>query len=132
MKILVADDHHNHSKPLVKMLEYLGHRVDYCYGGLAAPEAIDKLSQGGWDVVVTDWHMPVVDIDAERFPEGFNEGGAAVVKAAQKKVKTIFVFTGEGKIADIERLAGKGNVFVKPHQTIEIAKAVQALAKQAA
>jgi two-component system cell cycle response regulator len=57
-KILVVDDEEVVCKFLKRVLDGGGHRVEVSYGG---PEALQKLEQDSFDLVITDLKMPGVD-----------------------------------------------------------------------
>jgi putative two-component system response regulator len=53
--VLVVDDHPEIRSTLQRFLERLGHRVDTA---ASVPEALERLSVGAYDVVITDLQMP--------------------------------------------------------------------------
>jgi len=57
-RILVAENNSTSRLILLKMLESAGHRVDLVSNG---EEALDKLDQGSYDVVIMNLEMPVMD-----------------------------------------------------------------------
>ena len=58
MKVLVADDHPINLKYMSILLEKMGHDAVFCENG---EEVLQRLSRQAFDVVVLDYHMPVLD-----------------------------------------------------------------------
>ena len=58
MKVLVADDHPINLKYMSILLEKMGHEAVFCENG---EEALQRLAEQDFDVVVLDYHMPVLD-----------------------------------------------------------------------
>lgn len=57
-RVLLAEDNPVNRRVAVRMLESLGYSVDIAVDG---QEAVDALAQRGYDVVLMDWQMPVLD-----------------------------------------------------------------------
>jgi len=58
LRVLVAEDHPINLKYMSILLENMGHSAVFCENG---QEALDLLAQGSFDVVLLDYHMPVLD-----------------------------------------------------------------------
>ena len=58
LRILIADDNRTNRLVARKMLECLGHSVSEAENGR---EAIDMGRKGGFDMIMMDWEMPVLD-----------------------------------------------------------------------
>ncbi|MGE5516100.1 MAG: ATP-binding protein [Bacteroidota bacterium] len=58
LAILVAEDHPVNQQVILRQLRLLGHAPEVFPDGAAA---LTAWRQGGWDLVVTDCHMPVMD-----------------------------------------------------------------------
>ena len=56
--ILVAEDNALNQKVIVKMLRNLGYRHELAQNGL---HAIDCAAKNSYDLILMDWHMPVMD-----------------------------------------------------------------------
>ena len=57
-RILIVDDEQSIAELLGEMLEMLGNKVTLCH---AAPRALELLSQSEFDVVLSDFRMPMMD-----------------------------------------------------------------------
>ena len=57
--ILIVDDDVHIRSLISEILNARGHRTATAVNGLQALQVLDE--QGPWDVVVTDYHMPVLD-----------------------------------------------------------------------
>ena len=55
IKILVAEDHESNRKLLAHLLKHAQYEAHLAADGY---EALERMSKGVFDVVVTDWHMP--------------------------------------------------------------------------
>lgn len=53
--VLVVDDHSRARESMTDILSHVGHRVDCCSG---AREALDRLNDNDFDVIITDLMMP--------------------------------------------------------------------------
>ncbi|MCU0924851.1 MAG: ATP-binding protein [Hydrogenophaga sp.] len=58
LRVLVAEDHPINLKYMAILLEKMGHEAVFCENG---QEALQLLSQQAFDVVLLDYHMPVLD-----------------------------------------------------------------------
>jgi two-component system, sensor histidine kinase and response regulator len=58
LRLLVVDDNPVNQRVISRMLERLGHRVETAANGL---EAVEAVSRGGFDAVLMDCQMPVLD-----------------------------------------------------------------------
>lgn len=58
LRILIVDDHPANRLLLNNQLELLGHQVDEANNGL---EALNKVESQGYDLIITDCDMPVMD-----------------------------------------------------------------------
>lgn len=58
LKVLVAEDHPINLKYMNILLEKMGHDATFCENG---QEALDLLQSQSFDVVLLDYHMPVLD-----------------------------------------------------------------------
>lgn len=58
LKVLVAEDHPINLKYMNILLEKMGHDATFCENG---QEALDLLHKQNFDVVLLDYHMPVLD-----------------------------------------------------------------------
>jgi signal transduction histidine kinase/DNA-binding NarL/FixJ family response regulator/HPt (histidine-containing phosphotransfer) domain-containing protein len=58
LRVLVAEDHPINLKYMAILLEKMGHEAVFCENG---QEALQLLSQQTFDVVLLDYHMPVLD-----------------------------------------------------------------------
>jgi len=58
LKVLVAEDHPINLKYMNILLEKMGHDATFCENG---QEALDLLHKQSFDVVLLDYHMPVLD-----------------------------------------------------------------------
>ncbi|KAB2920028.1 MAG: response regulator [Dechloromonas sp.] len=57
-RILLAEDNETNRRLATKLLERMGHRVEVATNGL---EALERLADGGFDLVLMDCQMPVMD-----------------------------------------------------------------------
>jgi signal transduction histidine kinase/DNA-binding response OmpR family regulator/HPt (histidine-containing phosphotransfer) domain-containing protein len=76
LRVLVVDDNSSAREILCSMLASFGLRVDSCGGGQAALAMLEEASaQDPYQLVLMDWHMPVMDgVDATRLIQ--EQGGA--------------------------------------------------------
>ncbi len=117
-RILVADDEPKLGSLLVEALELDGHEAVRVGGGR---EAVERLTAGGFEVVVTDLRMPGVD-------------GLAVLKAARalpappEVVLMTAHATAESAVAAMK--AGAADYVVKPFAVDELRLRVRRLAAQ--
>jgi two-component system, sensor histidine kinase len=58
LRVLVAEDHPINLKYMAILLEKMGHEATFCENG---QEALQLLAQHTFDVVLLDYHMPVLD-----------------------------------------------------------------------
>jgi signal transduction histidine kinase/CheY-like chemotaxis protein/HPt (histidine-containing phosphotransfer) domain-containing protein len=58
LSVLVVEDNPVNRRVAVGMLERQGHRVAYAENGV---EAVERVTEGGFDLVLMDRHMPVMD-----------------------------------------------------------------------
>ncbi|WP_439517919.1 ATP-binding protein [Hydrogenophaga sp.] len=77
LKVLVAEDHPINLKYLNILLDKMGHDATFCENGL---QALTLLKEHTFDVVLLDYHMPVLDGLATTEAIRALEGPAATVK----------------------------------------------------
>lgn len=113
LKVLLADDSAVNREILHKMLEKLGHRIDVARDGR---EAVAAVSSNGYDVVLMDLQMPVLD--------GF---GAieAIRRLAQTQPPIIAITAG---LTDSERARckaqGANEILLKPTAAADLTTAL--------
>ena len=113
LKVLLADDSAVNREILRKMLEKLGHRVDIAHDGR---EAVAAVSKNGYDVVLMDLQMPILD--------GF---GAieAIRRLAQTQPPIIAITAG---LTDSERARcnaqGANEILLKPTAAADLSAAL--------
>ena len=114
-RILVADDEPKLGRPLAEALEREGHSVVRAGGGR---QAIEELSVGSFDLVVTDLRMPEVD-------------GLAVLRDARARAPPVDVvmMTAFGTVSGaVEAMkAGAADYLVKPFAMDELCLRVRRL-----
>ena len=104
MKILIVDDSSTMRRIIAKALDKIGYRdIVEADNGKAAME---KLSEGGVDFVITDWNMPVMD--GLHFVKS--------VRASQWNHLPILMVTTNAAKADVVEAvkAGINNYVIKP------------------
>jgi signal transduction histidine kinase/DNA-binding response OmpR family regulator len=123
LKILLAEDNKINQKVASKTLESFGHQVDVVENGL---EAVDKVKQNQYDLIMMDLEMPEMDgIEATRVirkleSENLREG------PNRKHIK-IVALTAHSTTEDKARCqeAGMDDYISKPFRQSEIARALQ-------
>jgi len=120
LRVLLAEDHPVNQKVAARLLEGLGHRVVVVGDGRRAVEA---LAAGGFDVVLMDVQMPVMD--------GFE--AVAAVRAAEaggRPVVPIVAVTAHAMKGDRERClaAGFDGYLSKPIRADDLRAALEAAA----
>lgn len=117
MKILMVDDDPGVNEVLVLMLTKLGHEVTAFTRG---QEAIARLGQDTYDMVITDVFMPEVS------------GWEVVEAVKQKSPETLVVFiTGWGAQLDREQInrSGVDGIITKPFSKQAISDEIARLLK---
>jgi two-component system, NtrC family, response regulator HydG len=106
--VLVVDDQKNMRATTALLLRQAGHRVDEAEDGAAA---LERLSRGAYDVVLTDLRMPSMD-------------GLALLRAAQREAPQtqVVVMTAYGTIeAAVEAMRlGAADFVTKPFKEDEL------------
>ncbi|MCO7612755.1 transporter substrate-binding domain-containing protein [Pseudomonas chlororaphis] len=107
LKVLVVDDHAMNREILRQQMHFLGHEVVEADNGSVA---LDKWRKGGFDVVLTDCHMPLMSgpelAKAIRQEEREHQQGACVILG----------LTADAQPEEIERSiqAGMNDCLIKP------------------
>src|SRR5688500_3052779 len=116
-RVLVVDDEPKLARFVHEMLELDGHAIVRAGGGA---EALARLSEGGFDVVVTDLRMPEVD-------------GLAVLRVARALVPApaVVLMTAYGTAESaVEAMkAGAADYVTKPFSMDELRLRVRRLAE---
>ncbi|MBR1660483.1 MAG: response regulator transcription factor [Oscillospiraceae bacterium] len=117
MKILVVDDEKLLVKGLKFNLENEGYEVDVCYDGAAA---VEKAAQGGYDLILLDLMMPVMD------------GVEACMRIRQSSTVPVIMLTARDE--DTDKLigfdAGADDYITKPFNILELKARVRALLRR--
>ena len=123
LKILLAEDNKINQKVASKTLESFGHQVDVVENGL---EAVDKVKQNQYDLIMMDLEMPEMDgieatrvirkLESENLREGPNRKHIKIVALTAHS-------TTEDKVRCQE--AGMDDYISKPFRQSEIARALQ-------
>jgi signal transduction histidine kinase/CheY-like chemotaxis protein/HPt (histidine-containing phosphotransfer) domain-containing protein len=116
--ILVAEDNETNQKVIVRQLALLGFAADVAPNGRAA---LDLFRGGGYGLVLTDLHMPVMDGYELTTAIRGEEGGA---KHTPIVALTANALAGE---ADRCRAAGMDNYLSKPLQLADLRQALESL-----
>ncbi len=122
LRILLAEDNHVNRELAVRLLEKRGHLVVVASNGREALAALEKVGFGGFDLVLMDVQMPVMD--------GFET--AATIRAKERATGahlTIIAITAHAMKGDRERClaAGMDGYISKPIQAQELFDAIGAL-----
>ena len=90
LRVLVVDDNSSAREIMCSMLDSFGLRVDQCGSGSAALEMLARVKgQDPYELVLMDWHMPVMDgVDATRLIQGDDQGGT---------IPTVIMVTAYGR-----------------------------------
>jgi CheY-like chemotaxis protein len=96
-RVLVVDDDHSTVEAMARLLGQDGHEVQAFTSGKEAVAAVQ--SGHAFDVVITDFEMPVVD-------------GAAVTRAARESSPTACIVVTNRGVADRNRLEDDGACLV--------------------
>jgi DNA-binding NtrC family response regulator len=114
IRVLVADDERNLRELLVRELTRRGHEVDGVADGVAA---LERIAEGGYDVVVLDMKMPRKEgIDVLRELAGAPECPQAIVMTGFQEVSTAVeamklgaydYLTKPAKLEELDVLIGK-------------------------
>jgi DNA-binding NtrC family response regulator len=119
-RILVADDEARMVEILRDMLSRDGHEVTSAHGG---EEAMERIEEAPFDVVVTDLKMPRVD-------------GMAVLRAVRSRwpAAQVVIITAYATVPNaVEAIqAGAADYLVKPFSVAELRAKVRKLAERAA
>jgi two-component system, chemotaxis family, chemotaxis protein CheY len=103
MKFLIVDDSATMRRILMNTLKKIGH--DQFVEAENGEQALQKFKEGGVDVIITDWNMPVMN-------------GLDLILAVRKynpNVPILMVTTNAAKSDIIEAIkAGANNYIVKP------------------
>ena len=103
MKILVVDDSNTMRRIIINTLKKIGYSDNIEAGD--GREALKKLEEGGFGLVITDWNMPGMD--------GLNL--TKNIRTANAEIPILMVTTMAAKEDIIEALkAGVNNYVVKP------------------
>ena len=116
-RILIVDDDPLISELVVDMLAMDGYEVDTAPNGL---DALDKLQNQRYDLIVTDLHMPKLD------------GSGFYRELSQRKVhslKRIIFLTGTTGVSEEHRLVQESGVpiLLKPFNVVELIELVRRL-----
>ena len=119
MKLLVVDDEKLMVKGLKFNLENEGYTVDTCLNGA---EAVERVANGSYDLVLLDLMMPVMD------------GLEACMRIRQMSAVPIIMLTAKGE--DTDKLigfdAGADDYITKPFNILELKARVRALLRRSA
>jgi two-component system chemotaxis response regulator CheY len=120
MKFLIVDDSSTMRRIVMNTLTKAGYS-DFAEAGNGA-EGVDQLAKGAFDVVITDWNMPVMN--------GLDFVKAIRANTATQKVPVLMVTTNAAQEDILEALkTGVNDYVVKPF-TPEVIKAkVQAVTR---
>jgi len=116
--ILVAEDNPVNAKVIARFLDRLGYRFEIVGDGL---QALRKLESGRYDLVLMDYHMPVMD------------GAAAVALLRQREMQTgapripVIAVTAAAHAAEIAKCmeAGMDDFIVKPIEMTPFAEVLE-------
>jgi signal transduction histidine kinase/CheY-like chemotaxis protein len=123
LKILLAEDNKINQKVASKTLESFGHQVDVVENGL---EAIDKVKQNHYDLIMMDLEMPEMDgIEATRVIRKLESEN--LLEGPDRKHIKIVALTAHSTTEDKARCqeAGMDDYISKPFRQSEIARALQ-------
>ena len=119
LSVLVVDDHLTMVKIVINLLNGIGFKkITYALNGV---EALEKISEQKFDIIVSDWNMPEMDgltlLKKVRSSEGY--------------LKTIpfIIVTAESKPANIleAKKAGVNNYIIKPFNAATLKKKIDAV-----
>lgn len=119
LRVLVAEDHPVNRQYLAALLESLGHEAHFTTNG---EEALRAVAGGGFDVVLMDLHMPVLDgVTATRAIRALPDAKAAALP--------IVALTADAFAETRERclVAGMNDFLTKPVSPQELATALRRL-----
>jgi DNA-binding response OmpR family regulator len=111
MKLLVVDDYSEIVEILSCVMELSGYAVDEAYDGI---EAIERLQNNSYDVVITDAEMPRMN-------------GVEVCKFLKAQFPSVYVIGISGCYRSLKELknAGADICFSKPFSISEIEAAIE-------
>jgi len=96
MKLLVVDDSPVVVEVLASILKLSGHGVDEAYDGI---EAVTRLQDNWYDVVITDAQMPVM-------------GGVEVCKYLKSQFPGVYIVGMSGCSRSLKRTQGCGRAYL--------------------
>jgi len=113
LKILVVDDEPMVCEAIRMLLSFDGHEVVPASSG---GEALALFEQGGFDVVITDYHMPKMKGDE-----------LAVALKARRPGQPVVMITAYAEMlkASAGALAGVDQLLSKPFQLVELREAIR-------
>ncbi len=118
LKILLADDEKELSRAIATILKYSNYEVDIVFNG---KEAIDKVKENIYDLIILDVMMPVMD------------GIQALKEIRKDNIKTpIMLLTAKAQIDDkVEGLdSGANDYLTKPFDKKELLARIRALTRE--
>ena len=118
LKILLADDEKELSRATGAILKYSNYQVDIVYNG---KEAVDKVQENIYDLIILDVMMPVMD------------GIQALKEMRKNNIKTpIMLLTAKAQIDDkVEGLdSGANDYLTKPFDKKELLARIRALTRE--
>ncbi len=111
MKLLVVDDHPGIVKVLSSVVASIGHQADEAGGGF---EAMEKLNNNRYDIVMTDAEMPGGD-------------GIKLCRYIKSRFPDVFVIGMSGNLYALQSLRGAGAdvCLLKPFGMDELNEAIE-------
>ena len=111
MKLLIVDDSPEIVEILSSMMELIGHEVSKAYDGT---EAVKQLLNNGYEVVITDAKMPIMD-------------GVELCKFIKSKFPGVYIIGISGYSDALKQLkdAGADICFSKPFKIEEVEEAIE-------
>jgi two-component system, chemotaxis family, protein-glutamate methylesterase/glutaminase len=111
MKILVAEDDLDNARLLESILRKSKHTVEVVADGV---EALKRLQQTPFDVLLTDWMMPEMD-------------GVALIQRVRAEIETaplILMITAVGDDDSRQQIlqAGADDILIKPYQSADVVR----------